>query len=99
MGKKTFRDNLLKESSPASKFITEPAESSEYDDNQTANEQPVKETKSVRVNLLFKPSIKSDMDKLAVMNRSSLNNLMNDIAAEYIRAHRDDLDRYDNTFD
>ena len=84
--KKTFLEEL---NSPASAFISAPIQ-----------EEPreKKETKSVRVNLLFRPSTKTNIEKLAYLKKSSLNDFINTVLDEYISEHEDDIARYDSIF-
>lgn len=44
----------------------------------------IKETKSVRFNLLLRPSLFDDLRRIAWLNHTSVNNLINTIAEEYI---------------
>lgn len=44
----------------------------------------MKETKSVRLNLLLRPSLFDDLRRIAWLNHTSVNNLINTIAEEYI---------------
>lgn len=53
------------------------------------------ETKSKRLNLLIKPSIYEAIDKIACINRTSINNLINYFLGKSISEHQNDLDRFD----
>jgi len=86
--KKTFKAGIEESFSPASAFITAPI-------SETAE---TKETKSARVNLLFRPSTKTGAEKLAYLNKTSLNDFINTVLDEYIEAHKDDIARYDSFF-
>ena len=59
-----------------------------------------KEVKSVRVNLLFKPSVKDSMDKLAKMKQTSLNNLIGEILEAYINEEDSQklIEKYNDVF-
>lgn len=87
--KKTFKAEIQESFSPASAFITAPI-------SETQGE--TKETKSARVNLLFRPSTKLNAEKLAYLNKTSLNDFINTVLDEYIEAHKDDIARYDSFF-
>ena len=54
-----------------------------------------KETKSKRLNLLIKPSIFEAIDKIAYINRTTVNNLINCFLEKCIIEHQNDLDRFD----
>lgn len=84
---KSFKQNLGTESeaAPAMAFITPQAE-------------PERETKSKRLNLLIRPSLFKALTKISVMERGSLNDLINKALAEYVTAHEDQITKYDETF-
>ena len=54
-----------------------------------------KETKSKRLNLLIKPSIFEAIDKIACINRTTINSLINYFLEKCIIEHQNDLDRFD----
>lgn len=47
----------------------------------------VKEPKNTRLNLLLRASVKRDLKIIAERNKTSVNNLINDICEEYIIKH------------
>lgn len=53
------------------------------------------ETKSKRLNLLIKPSIFEAIDKIACINRTTINSLINYFLEKCIIEHQNDLDRFD----
>lgn len=57
-----------------------------------------KQKKNKRVNLAFRADVKEGIEKLAYMNRTSINNLINEILAEYIETHREEINKYDEIF-
>lgn len=54
-----------------------------------------KETKSRKVMSLFKPSVYNDIEKLAFLNRTSVNKVINDIVEEYIKNNHNLISKYD----
>lgn len=56
------------------------------------------EKKTTRVNLLFRPSTKKNIEKLAYLNKTSTNDFINIILDEYIESHKEDIDRYNAFF-
>ena len=90
--KKSFRASIEESTSPASAFISQPA---------AAAAEPLvdqSERKSVRINLLFRPSTKRAIEKLAFMRRTSTNDFINSVLDEYIAAHAEDVAKYDSIF-
>lgn len=57
-----------------------------------------KETKSKRLNLLMQPSILEDFNKVAFMERTSMNDLINTMIKDYCEAHRDEIETYNKYF-
>ncbi len=92
MAKKDFKTNIMS-NSPAAAFLS--GQSSQIPGTQDPDQR---ETKSVRVNLLVKPSTKSGIEKLATMDRTSMNSLINAILEEYLQQRSADLDKYDQIF-
>ena len=56
------------------------------------------ETKTQRMNLLLKPSVCEDIQKVAYMKRNSVNGLISDILTEYIEENSDLLEKYKEIF-
>lgn len=88
--KKTFKTSVQESTSPASAFISAPSE-------ETASETKT-EKKTARVNLLFRPSTMRDIKKLAYLNKTSINDFINTVLDDYIEAHQEDIDRYNDFF-
>ena len=84
MARKTFKESMGKSTkdNAALAFIT------------AAQDEPTEERKSKRLNLLIKPSLFADVEKLAHMQRTSVNGLINDLLAAYAADHRDTIDEY-----
>lgn len=57
-----------------------------------------KETKSVRYNLLLRPSLKADIETLAHIKKTSANDLINSALAEYISNYKEDIETYNKLF-
>lgn len=56
------------------------------------------ETKSKRLNLLLYPSLLEDLKKIAAMQRTSVNDLINTVLSDYREQEADQIDRYNKTF-
>ena len=92
-----------------SKSPVEATESPTMDENgkvgiehTTTQKKPVEgksEKKSVRINLLFRPSTKRNIEKLAYVNQTSTNDFINTVMDEYIAAHADEIAKYDSFFE
>ena len=54
------------------------------------------ETKNRRTALLIKPSLYSDMEKLAFVKKTSVNDLFNIIAEEYTANNKELIEKYDD---
>lgn len=88
---KSFKANMEEtKSNAALAFITQPQE--------VETKEQEKETKSKRVNLLVKPSVYEALTKVAAMKRTSVNDLLNTIAAEYAASNAQLIEKYDRTF-
>lgn len=92
MGKRgSFKDSV-NATSPAAELLKKSETAAE------SKAAPKTETKTARVNLLFRPSLKQNLEKLAQMKRTSFNDLMNTMAAEYVEAHQDEIDKFNEFF-
>lgn len=65
---------------------------------QNAEPNPKEETKSKRVQLLIKPSLYENLEKVAYLRRQSKNDLINELIANLISEEQDSIERYDNMF-
>ena len=54
--------------------------------------------KTERLSVVTTPIIKDKIDKIAFIQRKTLNELMNDILKAYIKKHGADLQKYKDTF-
>lgn len=66
--------------------------------NNTTVASEDKETKSVRLNLLIKPSTKKDLEKIATINRTSINDLINRALEEYITTKAEDIAKFNSVY-
>lgn len=51
-----------------------------------------------RVSVVTTPVIKAKIEKIAFMQRKTINEVMNDVMKTYIKNHTDDLQKYTDTF-
>lgn len=56
------------------------------------------ETKSKRLNLLVRPSVYRQIEKLAAMQRTSPNDLINTVLAAYAEQERETIEKYNQIF-
>ena len=56
------------------------------------------ERKTKRLNLLLQPEIFDKMSKIAVMNRTSVNNLINNVLKDYSAGKADVISKYNEIF-
>lgn len=82
MAKKTFKQ----EKTPAAMAFISPVQ----------EQQP--ETKSKRVQLLLKPSVWEDLQKIAHMERRSLNDLINRIGEQYAEREAKKVEQYNEIY-
>lgn len=72
------------------------------DDCDTGNIQQqkpaAKETRSKRVNLLVKPSVFQELEKIAYMKKISLNELFNNLLDDCITRNKENINKYNKTF-
>ena len=85
MAKKSFKADMETQATGAAMaFISRP---------QDEQEKPI-ERKTKRLNLLIKPSVYNDLRKIAHMNRTSVNSLIDIIIEDYTEKNRDTIERY-----
>lgn len=89
MAKKTFKSEVQQPRPAAASFISKP----EAEGNPEGAE-----LKSKRLNLLLKPSIFTGIDKIATMQRLSVNEVINQALGEYAEAHADLIAKYDEVW-
>lgn len=61
-------------------------------------QEDTQERKSKRVNLLIKPSAIKDAKKIATMERTSVNDLINRLLEEYVASNADKIEQYNKIF-
>lgn len=90
MAKKTFKGTAETiKTAPALSFISEV-------DTPTADNG--REIKSKRLNLLIKPTLYRNIEKIATMERISTNELINRVLEQYAREQAEVIAKYDTTF-
>ena len=97
--KKTFKDN------PALAFITSGTETEPQQGRARATQSKEQtrtngrqEVKSRRLNLLLQPSILEDISKIAYLERTSVNDLINTALKSYAADRADEIKKYDEIF-
>lgn len=85
VGKKSFKVGL-EQYSPAATYISPMAAEDE------------KERKSKRLNLLIRPSVYEQVEKIATMQRKSVNELINIVLEAYAADHAAEVARYEEVF-
>lgn len=93
---KDFKKNI----SPATAFISGVAGSNnvkeDNKDNKTTKDN--KEKRDARANLLFTKKTKTNLEKIATMDRTSVNDIVNKLLEEYLETRQKDIERYDEFF-
>ena len=51
-----------------------------------------------RIAFLTTATVRENMSKVAMVNRSSVNKLINDAVAKYLEEHQNDIQRYNDFF-
>lgn len=57
-----------------------------------------KATRTERLAVLTTPKIRTDLEKIAAVNRESVNSAINDALLEYLENHQDEIDRFNAFF-
>ena len=55
-------------------------------------------TRTERIAVLTTPKIRKDLEKIATVNRKSLNSIINDAVQEYLDNHKDQVARFNAFF-
>ncbi|MEM1506253.1 toxin-antitoxin system HicB family antitoxin [Domibacillus sp. 8LH] len=88
MSKKNFKVN-----NPAARFInTDQTQQTDNTHNKPDSEST--ETKSKRLNLLVTPSLHVNLKKVATMEETSVNDLINRVLNEYVEDKNDLIEKY-----
>lgn len=69
-----------------------------YISSQTEEAEVKEERKSKRLNLLLKPSVFTAASKIATMQRTSVNDLINRVLLDYIASEAETLEKYNEIF-
>lgn len=93
MGKKSFKKEIKKMETPAGNLLFKAKVKSKRQ-----KKQKDFETKSARLNLLLRPSIKKSIGKLATLERISTNELINRVLEKYTKLNLKNIDRYDKFY-
>ena len=101
MSKPNFTQAIIENTNPVEAFITMPTPQAEKKAEEVKpTPKPLKvgqpERKSARVNMLFYPSVKEALDKLARFDNTSLNDIVNTVMAEYVDGRKADVAKIDN---
>lgn len=94
MVKKSFKKEIKNRETPAGNLLLKSRAKSEIQ-----KKQKDFETKSARLNLLIKPSIKKSIGKLATLERVSTNQLINRVLEKYVKVNLKNIDRYDKFYE
>ena len=102
MSKPNFTQAIMENTNPVEAFITMPKTQGEAvaPTESKPTPKPLKagqpERKSARVNMLFYPSVKEALDKLARFDNTSLNDIVNKVMADYVDGRKADVAKIDN---
>lgn len=69
-----------------------------HNTDKTAPTLAADETKSKRLNLLLYPSLLENLKKIAAMQRTSVNDLINTVLDDYTEKEADQIERYNQIF-
>ena len=97
MNKKSFKAGIHLDN-PTMQFITPPAASAPVQETAKKEARPQKELKTARVNYVFYPSTKENLEKLAFLDKTSANDLVHSLLVKYIASRKQDIEKYDAFF-
>lgn len=83
---------------PADKFINTDKKQGTDNTGNTPNTVDADETKSKRLNLLVKPSVLDQFKKIATMEQTSTNDLINQVMENYVSDNKEKIELYDKVF-
>lgn len=78
------------------KLITADAE--QQDTRAKQGRSTEQQTKSKRLNLLLRPALLEDLKKIAAMERTSVNDLINTVLGEYAEQEAEQIEKYNSVF-
>ena len=85
--KKSFKADMAQQSTVAASYISAPPAAEDE-----------KELKTKRLNLLIKPTVHERIEKIAVMQRKSVNELVNNVLEAYAEDKANLVAKYNATF-
>ena len=92
---KDFKNNI----SPAAAFISGAAGTNNVKaNNEVETNNEVKEKRDARANLLFTKTTKTNLEKIATIDRTSVNDIVNKLLEDYLETRQSDIARYDEFF-
>lgn len=80
------------------KLITAEAETTQQDTRAKQGRGTEQQTKSKRLNLLLRPALLEDLKKIAAMERTSVNDLINTVLGEYAEQEAEQIEKYNSVF-
>lgn len=102
MAKKDFSDKANPAINPVMQFLsvpeTESADKTDSTQKQKSGAAGKEERKSKRLNLLLQPSVLEDIAKIAYMNQTSVNDLINSTLKALAAAEASTIQKYDTIF-
>lgn len=102
--RKSFIDKIEETESiqnhPAMSWISKPAQEQKGDEEKqpVKTKAPQKETKSIKINLLFTPTVKNGLNMLARLHNTSINSIIHKLAEGYLAEHKSELDKVAEIF-
>lgn len=84
---------------PAKKPEKKKADAKQTAQNHKETTRAKVETKSKRLNLLIQPSLYEDLNKIATMQKDSINNLINNVLSEHRDRNKDLIEKYNKVFE
>lgn len=80
------------------KLITADNENTQPEKKTKQGRSPEQQTKSKRLNLLLRPALLEDLKKIAAMERTSVNDLINTVLGEYAEQEAEQIEKYNSVF-
>ena len=80
------------------KLITAEEENAQPEKKTNQSRSTEQQTKSKRLNLLLRPALLEDLKKIAAMERTSVNDLINTVLGEYAEREAEQIEKYNSVF-
>lgn len=80
------------------KLITADNENTQPEKKTKQGRNTEQQTKSKRLNLLLRPALLEDLKKIAAMERTSVNDLINTVLGEYAEQEAEQIEKYNSVF-